>query len=149
MDYRQAGNDVLETEVLTASPAQLRRMTVEFALRNLNLAIDQAADIGRVTKSEATLNLRDALTELLAGIRPSEEDLPKQVADMYVFLTQWLTAAETDGDRDKLVDIRSVLEIELDTWNQVVISTIAASASSSRFADAFADDSDDSICFDA
>ncbi|QDV11568.1 flagellar protein FliS [Rosistilla oblonga] len=146
MDYRRAGNDVMETEVLTASPAKLRRMTVEFALRNVNQAIEQAAANGGVQKSEATLNLRDALTELLGGIRPSEESLSKQVADMYVFLLQWLTAAELDGDREKLVDIGRVLEIELDTWNQVVTTTISESSYRSAGGD---DDSLDSICFDA
>ncbi|QDS87294.1 flagellar protein FliS [Rosistilla ulvae] len=147
MDYRRAVNDVMETEVLTASPAKLRRMTVEFALRNVNQAIEQAAANGAVRVNEATINLRDGLTELLSGIRPSEETLPHQVADMYVFLLQWLTAAEADGDREKLIDIQRVLEIELDTWNQVVMSTLSDSNPPRSF------DSDegsaDSICFDA
>ncbi|QDV67760.1 flagellar protein FliS [Rosistilla carotiformis] len=146
MDYRRAGNDVMETEVLTASPAKLRRMTVEFALRNANLAIEQATTDGGVRKSEATLNLRDALTELLGGIRPSEEALPKQVADMYVFLLQWLTSAEVDGDREKLVDISRVLEIELDTWNQVALTTISGSSVPQSSG---GDESLESICFDA
>lgn len=146
MEYRHAGNEFLETEVMTASPAKLRRMTVQFALTNINRAIDDAQKSGGVQKTEATLNVREALGELLSGIKPSQDALPRQVADMYVFMLQWLTAAEADGDQEKLIDIRRVLEIELDTWDEVLRST---ALEKSPVAASFDHDSIESISFDA
>ncbi|MEZ6088142.1 MAG: flagellar export chaperone FliS [Pirellulaceae bacterium] len=125
MDYRPASNQIFETEVLTASPAKLRRMTLSFALTHLNRAIERAQKEGRVVKCEATLNVRESLDELLSGIRPSQEKLSHQVADLYVFLLKCLTAAEISGNVQDLIDLRSVLEIEFETWDQVVRLTSA------------------------
>ena len=60
---------MLETEVLSASPAKLRLMMIEFALVNIADACQQAKASGRVQRNEATLNVRESLDELLCGIR--------------------------------------------------------------------------------
>jgi flagellar secretion chaperone FliS len=75
---------------------------------------------GDARSAEDALWLREILGELLAGVTADGGALAKQVADLYVFLLQHLTAAEETREVAAIAEIRSVLEIERDTWTQVV-----------------------------
>jgi flagellar secretion chaperone FliS len=70
-----------------------------------------------------SIHLLDILSELLSGVTGSsdkiENEVCQQVADLYVFLIQHLSAAEGSGDPDAAREVASVLEIEAETWRAV------------------------------
>jgi flagellar protein FliS len=67
--------------------------------------------------------LLDILYELLGGVvggqSEIENELCRKVADLYVFLSQHLVAAELASDADSIDEIKAVLEIEAETWRAV------------------------------
>ena len=120
----------LESAIRTASPARLRLMLIQ-------RAIEVAVSLARVWRegqsvgpNEYSLTLMDLLGELLAGVagsnRSEENAVCEQVADLYVFLNQHLLAAETHSDAASIDEIRTILEIEAETWRAVCASEASA-----------------------
>ena len=108
---------------MTASPARLRLMLIE---RGVEVAGRLAAQWRRgesLGVNEHSLKLLDLLTELLGGVGRGACDrdhrVCRQVADLYVFLTQHLTEAETASNPAMIDEIRMVLETEAVTWQSV------------------------------
>ena len=70
-----------------------------------------------------SLKLLDLLNELLRGVvggkGDSEQEVSRKVADLYVFLAKHLVKAERNSDAGSIDEIRSVLEIEAETWRAV------------------------------
>jgi flagellar secretion chaperone FliS len=113
----------LQAMVTSASPSRLRLMLIE---RGIGLA-HHLAEIWQHRDSKGTnptsIHLLDILSELLAGVTGSsdqtENEVCQQVADLYVFLIQHLSAAEGVGDANAAREVASVLEIEAETWRAV------------------------------
>ncbi|WP_153556792.1 flagellar export chaperone FliS [Roseimaritima sediminicola] len=107
----------LEQSVLNATPARLRLMLIERGVQVAqSLAAMPADQIDQVAFTDMTLRLRDILGELLSGVKQGDLEVAKQVADLYVFLLQHLTAAEQQHDPATWSEIATVLEIERETW---------------------------------
>lgn len=126
------GRHYLESSVRTASPARLRLMLLERAVEvaaSLSARWNAGQDLGA---NELSLRLLDLLTELLAGVKGStletEDRLCRQVADLYVFLTQHLLQAEKTSQADAIDEIRIVLETEVETWRLVCAREISPAA---------------------
>lgn len=124
-DASPSGNEssairYLESVVLSGSPPRLRLMLIERAV-GLCQAISDRWTANRPVDGcdEQTLQLRDIMTELLAGVGKSDLPVALQVADLYVFLSQHLTSAEMARDVSMIDEIRLVLEIEAETWRIV------------------------------
>jgi flagellar protein FliS len=119
----QTGERYLESVVQTASPARLRLMLIE---RSVEVCASLAEiwrgkqDLGPNAQS---LKLLELLNELLRGVvggkEGSEQEVSRKVADLYVFLAKHLVKAEGNSDADSIDEIRSVLEIEAETWRMV------------------------------
>lgn len=108
---------------MTASPWRLRLMLIE---RGVDVARRLAEDWRRgenLGANERSLQLLDLLSELLGGIRRGvgQRDQPvcRQVADLYVFLMQYLMEAEMTSDAAMIDEIQIVLETEAGTWQSV------------------------------
>lgn len=117
------GDHYLEAAIRTASPAKLRLMLIERAVEvSARLAESWREPGGEAGPNEHSLKLLDLLTELLGGVTGGRDsNLCREVADLYVFLSQHLTEAETKGDPMAIDEIRVVLEIEAETWRQVCL----------------------------
>lgn len=120
MQRYESSDNYLSQSVQNASPARLRLMLID---RGLQLA-QSLASIAHPVADEASyrnqsLRLRDILGELLSGVTATESDVAKQVSDLYVFLLQHLTQAETETSPDNWNDIAHVLEVEQGTWQEV------------------------------
>ncbi len=132
-DRASLGRHYLEAAVQTASPARLRLMLIE---RGIDVAGRLAArwrrgeDLG---VNEDSLKLLDLLTELLSGVgrggTEADQRVCRQVADLYVFLSQHLVAAETTSDVVSIDEIRIVLETEAVTWRSVCLQQASSQPS--------------------
>lgn len=123
------GQRYLEAAVRTTSPARLRLMLIERAVevtQRLAAKWRSGEDLG---VNELSMKLLDLLTELLEGVRggatEQERRLCRQVADLYVFLTQHLLRAEQTSCPTTIDEIRMVLETEAETWRMVCVQEVS------------------------
>lgn len=116
----QHGERYLEAAIQTASPAKLRLMLLERACEvGGQLSRCWREDEEKAGANEYSLKLLELLNELLSGITAQESNLGDQVADLYVFLIQHLIAAENHSDSGAIDEIRTILEVEAETWRLV------------------------------
>lgn len=110
----------------TVSPLRLRWMLLERACtvaQELETAWQATPPQER---PEDSLLLRDLLGELLGGLSRNGGPVAEQLADLYVFLLQHLTRAEQTCNAVLIRDVGRVLEVERETWRQVVARHAAA-----------------------
>ena len=111
MQHKSANEQYLQTMILTASPAKLRFLLLERAVTLSERIKENRMRNPEQLVDEQTVTLRDILGELLAGVKRSEDQLAKTVADLYVFLVQELTYAEQEPGTDRIDTIGHILEI--------------------------------------
>ncbi|MEL7266056.1 MAG: flagellar protein FliS [Planctomycetota bacterium] len=123
MTHAPTPNAYLDNLVRTASPARLRWLLLQ---RSVSLCDQILSDRQQPVAGQPSLRLREVLGELLGGIprlpesSPEQETVQRQVSDLYVFLLQHLTQAETQNDPSLIREVRSVLDIQCQTWAMVV-----------------------------
>ncbi len=122
-DAAVGGMQYLEATVRSASPARLRLMLIE-------RGVDVAGHLAQTWRSnqnlgpnEHSIKLLDLLNELLSGVVGGQgdgsDDVCEKVADLYVFLAKHLVAAESTSDASAIDEIKTVLEVEAETWRAV------------------------------
>lgn len=122
----------LQNLIRSASPARLRLLLIERGIeiaeslaasnRSDAAAGQPAAQNGKtaeMVRAEQTIRLREILGELLNGVVNQELEVARQVADLYVFLLQFLGEAERDDHRKQWMQMAEILRIEQETWAEV------------------------------
>lgn len=121
----RSAESYLQATVATASPARLRLMLIERSIEVAARLADRWRHGANENESgrggdELVLRLFELLNELLSGVTGhGEVGLNRQVADLYVFLIQHLLQAETRRDPAAVDEIRTVLQVEAETWRLV------------------------------
>ena len=113
-------NPYLQQEVMSASPIRLRLMLIQRAEELCDLVQLLWQDEDYAQGMQWLLRIRDILGELLNGVTDPENPLGKTVADFYVFLIQLVTEVEQSHSLERLGTLRELLNIEKETWKQVV-----------------------------
>ena len=136
---RAGGEHYLESSVQTAPPARLRLMLIERGAEVARTLARSWRSDEKLGSNEWSLRLLDILNELLSGITggssTQEREVCLKVADLYVFLTQHLVAAEETSDADAIDEIVTLLEIEAETWRAVCAQSLAPSNPGLRTSD--------------
>ena len=109
----------LDTRISTATPQRLRLMLIDEALRQARLALAAGEANPENDAAAAVVRCRDVVAELIAGIRPEDSPVARQVLGLYLFLYSALTESRISLDRGRLSDIVRVLEEERVTWDEV------------------------------
>lgn len=125
----QEVNPYLQQEVLSSSPIRLRWMLIQRAEELCGLVQILWNDGETAKGMQWLIRIRDILGELLNGVTDAENPLGKSVADFYVFLIQLVTEVEQSHSAQRLATLKELLEIENETWRQVVEKTEAENAS--------------------
>lgn len=113
-------NPYLQQEVNSASPYRLRWMLIQRA-EELCGAVESMWSQGNEQEAaQWLLRIRDILGELLSGVQDRENPVSQSVSDFYIFLVQLLGRVEADQDLEQLQTLRGLLQIEAETWRQVV-----------------------------
>jgi len=113
-----SNRDYLEQRIKTASPAQLHLLLIEGALRFANLADKGFQDNDEQTAADPLRRAMDIVSELLAGVKHSQDDVNLKLAQLYQFVFTRLTMAYVNTDRSKLIEAIRILDIERETWRQ-------------------------------
>ena len=107
----------LKTKVLTASPAELRLMLIDGAIR-----FSEQAKRGYESKDfesafEGTTKAQAILLELINALRPDQApDLCKRLSALYTFLYTSLVQASTTRDVALVDEVIQLLRFERETW---------------------------------
>jgi flagellar secretion chaperone FliS len=122
------GQEYLDANIQTASPARLRLMLIERGVevaQQISNAWRESKKVGGQDLSgpnEYTLKLLDIINELLNGVTGDKIEVCRKVADLYVFLAKHLIMAEEKSDASAIDEIRLVLETEAETWRMVCVN---------------------------
>lgn len=114
-------NEYLRTKVMTASPAELRLMLLEGAIR----ALEQAR-IGILEKDYEQSYLgskqcRAILTELISSVSPEVDPLLcERVCSVLTFIYNDFVTAMSERDADKVAALIPLLEYERETWGMAM-----------------------------
>jgi len=114
-----ARNTYLETQLMTATPQQLRLMLIDGAIRFANATLGQWEQDNNDAAFESIVRCRSIISELLMTIKAEQNELAQKVAAIYLFLFQHITEAQLHRDIDKLNQVLRVLEEERETWREV------------------------------
>lgn len=110
-------NTYLRTKVMTATPAELRLMLLDGAIKFATQGRD-----GIVAKDyEAMFNgisqAREIIVELMTSIAPeAPADLADRIRSLYSWMFKELVDASFDKDAEKATKVIEVLEYERETW---------------------------------
>ncbi len=113
---------------MTASPAKLRLMLIEAALKLALRTRELMANDRWKEAVETCVHCQEIITELM--ISPDEErggELARQIKSLYLFIHKSLVTATIHRQPGQVDEALKILEIERETWRQVV-GTIASSA---------------------
>ncbi len=113
---RAGRSDYLESKILTASGPQLHLMLVEGAIRFVRQADEQYAEHNEGKATSALLRAMEIVEEMIAGVRHDTHEINAKLAQLYTFLYRTLTSVYVNADRDKLADVKRILEFQRETW---------------------------------
>jgi flagellar protein FliS len=125
-------DEYLVNEVLTATPQRLHLMLIDAAIRHCerarrfwNAQLEEQA-------SEAIAKAQDTVSEMLACLNYGQQrELAGRIAGVYNFVFRAVVNAGLKRDEKSLADALRILEIERDTWREIVRMTGSAGASAS------------------
>jgi flagellar protein FliS len=106
----------LETQVLTATPQKLRLMLIDGCIRFAGQAREAHASGNDELFGQSLDRARDAVTELISGIRPEKSELTNAARALYAFIFRSLAEAQLFKDPAKIDDAVRVLQEERQTW---------------------------------
>jgi flagellar protein FliS len=130
-------NAYLRTQVLTASPEQLRLMLLDGALRFAGQAAEGLASDDFEAAYNGITQARAIVLELATSIRPDvDPELADRVQSVYMYLYRELIDASVDRDQKRLGKAIELLEYERETWALLMDKLAAERAANSGAAPA-------------
>lgn len=115
-----AKSDYLEQRVRTASSAQLHLMLIDGGVRYAERAAQAFEENDAEAASQPLLRAMDIASELLAGVKHSQDEVNVKLASLYQFVFTRLTMAYVNTDREKLLEGVRVLKYQQETWRQAI-----------------------------
>lgn len=107
----------LRTQVMSASPAELRLMLLDGAIRFAHMGKRGLEEKNFELSYEGISQCRAIVTELAVGVdRKSDPDLCDRVTGVFMFMFQELTEAGMARDPDRVQRVIELLEFERETW---------------------------------
>lgn len=117
MMTQDRASEYLRTRVMTASPAELRLLLLDGALKFLNQAIEglEAKDYERSYAGFS--QCRAIISELLTSVRDEvDPELAGKIRGLYSFMFTELVSASMEKDTQRARSVADLLEYERETW---------------------------------
>ncbi|GIW73512.1 MAG: flagellar protein FliS [Phycisphaerales bacterium] len=110
-------NAYLRSQVMSASPAELRLMLLDGAIRFAVQGRQGLIDKNYEQSFEGISQCRAIVTELAVGVNRSVDPaLCDRVTGVFMFIFRELTEANLEKDPDRLQKVIELLEYERETW---------------------------------
>lgn len=111
----------LRSQVMSASPSELRLMLLDGAIRFAHMGKQGMADQNFEMTYEGISQCRAIVTELAVGVdRSADPDLCDRVTGIFMFMFQELTEAGLAKDPQRVQRVIELLEFERDTWKMAM-----------------------------
>lgn len=125
-------NAYLQTKVLTASPAELRLMLIDGAIRFSEQARAGLVDRDYEKSFEGFSKARSIITELISGLNPKvDPELCDRLTGLYTYLFTRLVEASSERSTEILDEVIEIIRFERETWALLVESLSQENASAS------------------
>lgn len=110
-------NAYLRTKVMTASPAELRLMLLDGAIKFATQGRDGIQSRNYEQMFNGITQSRDIILELMTSIGPeAPADLVERVRSLYSWMFKELVEASFEKDADRVSRVIDVLTYERETW---------------------------------
>ncbi|MEE2972312.1 MAG: flagellar export chaperone FliS [Planctomycetota bacterium] len=111
----------LRTKVMSASPAELRLMLVDGAIRFAEQCRTGLQNRDFEQAFEGSRQCRAILTELLSGLKPEHDPLLcERLNSLYTFMISRMMEAMSERDHEIVASVVELLRFERETWQMVV-----------------------------
>ena len=117
----------LKSKVLTASPAELRLLLLDGAIRFAEQARSAYETRDFERSYEGTTKCQAILTELMCSLRPEREpELCSRLAALYTYMYRRLVEASSNKSYTEVEEVIRLLRYERETWTMAM--TVAGKA---------------------
>lgn len=107
----------LRSQVMSASPAELRLMLLDGAIKFAMQGKQGLIDKNYEQSFEGITQCRAIITELAVGVnRQADPDLCDRVTSIFMFMFGELTEANLEKDPERIQRVIELLEFERETW---------------------------------
>lgn len=122
-------NAYLRTQVLTASPEQLRLMLLDGSIRFLQQAIDGLQNKDYESSYNGITQARAIVLELATSVSPEvDRELAERVRSVYMYLYRELIDASLNRDLPRLEKAADLLRYERETWAMLMEKVVTERA---------------------
>ena len=129
-------NAYLKTRVMAASPAELRLMLIEGAIRFTELARSGIAESHPENMFNGFSKARAIITELISGLNPeAAPELCERLTSLYTFVFTRLVEASSERSVAICDEVLQLLSYEQETWSLLVSSLASENESASNISD--------------
>jgi len=126
----QVSQAYLKTKVMTASPAELRLMLIDGAIRFAEQAKRGYEERNFESAFDGTTKAQNILMELMNSLRPDQSpDLCARLSALYTFMYKSLVEASTTRDARLVEEVLTLLRFERETWQMCLDSLARENAS--------------------
>jgi len=113
----ESANAYLRTKVMTASPAQLRLMLIEGAIRFARQGREGLAEKDFEACYNGFSQAKSIILELINSLRPEiDPDLCSKLSGLYTFMYRRLLEASMEKDPEIADEVIELLEYDRETW---------------------------------
>jgi flagellar protein FliS len=110
-------NAYLRSQVMSASPEQLRLMLIDGAIKFARQGRQGLLDKDYERSFNGLSQCRDIVTELMTTMRTEvDPELCERVRALYTFMFTELVEASMSKDAERVVKVIELLEFERETW---------------------------------
>jgi flagellar secretion chaperone FliS len=116
----------LRTKVLTASPAELRLLLLDGAIRFAEQTKGgyETRDLERAL--DGTTKCQAILTELMCSLRPEHNpDLCDKLSALYTYMYKRLVEASLSKDAEIVAEVIGLLQYDRETWSMLMKELVA------------------------
>ena len=114
-------NAYLRTKVLTASPAELRLMLIDGAIRFTEQAREGLLSRNYEQSFEGFSKARAIVTELISGLNPNAgAELYERLTGLYTFIFTRLVDASSERSVEIIDEILDLFRFERETWVMLI-----------------------------
>ncbi|MCH2143846.1 MAG: flagellar export chaperone FliS [Phycisphaerales bacterium] len=125
-------NVYLKTKVLTASPAELRLMLIDGAIRFIEQARAGLLERNHERSFEGFSKARAIVTELISGLNPqADPELCDRLTGLYTFIFTRLVDAASERSIEIVDEVLEIFRFERETWSLLVESLANENTSAS------------------
>lgn len=121
----QVSQAYLKTKVMTASPAELRLMLIDGAIRFSEQAKRGYEERDYESAFEGTTKAQNILMELMNSLRPEQApELCARLSALYTFMYKSLVEASSTREAGLVDEVIALLRFERETW-QLCLESLA------------------------